>query len=280
MSGQAVTFSVSPNDGTATLGSTGETTGHNGQVGQAQTTLILGSGAAGSYTITATSNGKSVEGTATVQTGDDNNGNGNGGGNNDGGNNQGPDISQESEPESDEGRRFMFQLDLYAGWNFIHIPLEVTQVDGESMSIETLGNLFQLLMPVKMYIHDGSWWMEVFRDSTQGLGPNQGVVVYMDAPVTVTLVGLPLPTVFSLQRGLNFVGIPRQSAGLQKGSDFLTFYPKVRAVLVAVEGELYLVGRAGDSGDVPIAGGQAFIIVSLVQYMTDFNNEPWGKEGP
>ena len=71
-----------------------------------------------------------------------------GGGNNGGGgNNQEPDIPQRDEPESDEDPRFMFQLSLHAGWNFVHIPLEVTQVNGESMSIETLGNLFQVLMP-------------------------------------------------------------------------------------------------------------------------------------
>ena len=44
------------------------TTGHNGQVGQAQTTVILGNNASGSYAITATSQGQSVTGTATVTT--------------------------------------------------------------------------------------------------------------------------------------------------------------------------------------------------------------------
>ena len=91
--------------------------------------------------------------------------------------------------------------------------------------------------------------LEVFGDSEQALGTNQGVVVYMDAPLTVNMVGSPLPGTFSIERGLTFVGLPRQSTGLQKVSDFLTFYPKVCVVLVTVEGELYLVGRAGDSGD-------------------------------
>ena len=204
-------------------------------------------------------------------------GNNNGNGNNDGGNNQEPDIPQRTDPESEMDRRFAFQLDLYAGWNFVHIPLEVTQVEGESMSIETLGNLFQVLMPTNMYVYDGTCWMEVFGDSTQGLGTTQGVAVYMDAPKTVNLVGTPLPTTFTLERGMNFVGLPRQSANLRKVSDFLAFYPKVCAVLVAVDGELYLVGRAGDSGDVEITGGQAFGIISVEQYMTSFGGAAWGK---
>ena len=151
-------------------------------------------------------------------------------------------------------------------------------MNGQSMSIETLGNLFPILMPTNMYVYDGSCWMEVFGDSTQGLGTTQGVAVYMDAPKTVNLVGSPLPTSFSLEHGLNFVGIPRQSSDLQKVSDFLAFYPKVCAVLVAsVDGELYLVGRAGDSGDVEITGGQAFGIVAVEQYMTSFGGAAWGK---
>ena len=206
-----------------------------------------------------------------------NGGGGNGGDENGGGNNQQPEISQRSDPESDQSNRFAFQLDLYAGWNFVHIPLEVTQVNGQSMSIETLGNLFQVLMPAHIYIHDGSCWMEVFSDSEEPLGLNQGVVVYMDAPLTVNLVGSPLPGTFSIGRGLTFVGVPRQSTGLQKISDFMTFYPKVCVVLLTSEGGLYLVGRAGDSGDVRITGGQAFAIVAIEQYMTNFNGAPWGK---
>ena len=61
--GLTVTFSVSPNNGTALLGTTSTTTLSNGR---AQTILTLGNSASGSYTITATSNGKSVSGTATV----------------------------------------------------------------------------------------------------------------------------------------------------------------------------------------------------------------------
>ena len=128
----------------------------------------------GAYIITAISNGQSVTGTVTVTSSDGNgngngngnsngNGNGNGGGNNGGnnggGNNQGSDTSQRTDAESETDRRYAFQLNLYAGWNLVHIPLEVTQVNGQSMSIETLGNLFQVLMPAHMYIHDGSCWI-------------------------------------------------------------------------------------------------------------------------
>ena len=47
---QTVTFSINPDDGTASLNPTSATTGNDGQ---AQTTLTLGSDASGSYTVTA-----------------------------------------------------------------------------------------------------------------------------------------------------------------------------------------------------------------------------------
>ena len=63
--GETVTFSITSGDGNASLGTKDATTSSNGQ---AQTTLILGNNASGSYAITATSQGQSVSGTATVQT--------------------------------------------------------------------------------------------------------------------------------------------------------------------------------------------------------------------
>ena len=51
VSGRTVTFSLSPDDGTASLSTTSGTTNSNGDV---RTTLILGSYASGSYSVTAT----------------------------------------------------------------------------------------------------------------------------------------------------------------------------------------------------------------------------------
>ena len=81
-----------------------------------------------------------------------------------------------------------------------------------------------------------------------------------------------------LQEGMNIVGIPRQSSVLKRVSDLLSFYPGISAILVEDEGTLKLVGRAGDPGDIPITGGQAFGIISEQNYLTGFNGEPWGRE--
>ena len=66
VSGQTVTFSVSPDDGTVSLSTTSGTTNSNGR---ASTTLSTGSDSSGSYTVTATLNsGQSIGGTVTVET--------------------------------------------------------------------------------------------------------------------------------------------------------------------------------------------------------------------
>ena len=66
VSGQTVTFSVSPNDGTVSLSSTTGTTDNNGE---ASTTLITRSDSSGSYKVTATlDNGQSVSYSATIGT--------------------------------------------------------------------------------------------------------------------------------------------------------------------------------------------------------------------
>ena len=63
VSGETVTFSVSPNDGTVSLSPTSATTDSNGE---ASTTLITGSGSSGSYKVTASGGRHSISGTVTV----------------------------------------------------------------------------------------------------------------------------------------------------------------------------------------------------------------------
>ncbi len=67
MSGQTVTFSISPDNGTLSfLG--GTSTGTTGDNGRAAKTLVLGNDASGSYTVTASVGSVSVSRTATVET--------------------------------------------------------------------------------------------------------------------------------------------------------------------------------------------------------------------
>ena len=265
--GAAVRFIV-----TAGGGSLSDTTINTNIDGRAESTLTLGSNP-GTNTVWVSLVGTqetvtfSAEALASLDNTNDETNDGNNGQNADDTN-----TNTNTEP------LFQLEISLASGWNLIYLPLQITQVNGETVNLETIGDLFQLLMPTYMYIYYDNSWTQVFADSNRAFEINQSTAIYLDAPMTLTLVGFAVPPDLALQRGMNLIGIPRQSNDLQKVSDLLTLFPDVYAILVAIDGKLYLVGRAGDSGDVQMTGGQACIIISANSYMTSFNGAPQGTE--
>ena len=173
---------------------------------------------------------------------------------------------------------YEFDLELNAGWNLVHIPLELLSIDNEVVANETIGELFQALGVDTMFYHDAGSWLLADENTAVSRNIYQGFTIYAEAPVTKILLGLPLSGNLVLQEGMNFVGLPSQFAQLQRVSDLLSFYPGVIAILVEDEGTLNLVVQAGDPGDIPITGGQAFGIISNQNYFTGFHGEPWGRE--
>ena len=190
-------------------------------------------------------------------------------------------VEPDPEPEAELGEPtgfYEFSLELNAGWNFVHIPLELLAIDNQVVENETIGELFYALGIDTMYYHEAGSWVLADENTTLIRKVYQGLVIYTEAPVTKTLLGLPLLGNLVLQEGMNLVGIPRQASVLKRVSDLLSFYPEIIAILVEDEGILNLVGRAGDPGDIPITGGQAFGIISEQSYFTTFEGEPWGRE--
>ena len=68
-----------------------------------------------------------------------------------------------------------------------------------------------------------------------------------------------------IKAGFNLVGFPQVPVGYVLPSDFID-EGDICAVIVAHKGELKLVGRAGDSGDVPLRDGQGLGIVSTTEF--------------
>ena len=93
------------------------------------------------------------------------------------------------------------------------------------------------------------------------LTANMGVAVYVERAFSVTIFGFRAPvTELDLMLGGNLVGVP---SGVERPSDFLG---EAIAVLREIDGNLYLIGRAGDSGDEPFEDGEsAFLIVSEIE---------------
>lgn len=255
--GTTVTFAVTAGGGT--LSATTPTTDTNGQ---AQTTLTLGS-TLGTNTVQASVEGieqpqvfsaeasltESVRQTIVDSTGAD--------------------------PRT--VRLYQFELQLQQGWNLIHLPLTVYAVNNELHRIQTAANLYQLIQPTFMFIHSSEdGFMGTHEETDIILGPNQGIAVLTDKPATFTLVGTRLPEPFRFERGLNLVGMPRQSVALQRVSDFLAIYEEAFVVVTTVDGEFSLVGRAADPGDHETSGGQSFFIVMTAPRETFFYGPAWG----
>ena len=63
--------------------------------------------------------------------------------------------------------------------------------------------------------------------------------------------------------GLNLLGLPLRDPRINRVSDLLTldgFWGNTLAIVLTDGGEFKLVGRAGDPGDIPITGGQGFLL--------------------
>ena len=173
---------------------------------------------------------------------------------------------------------YEFDLELNAGWNLVHIPLELLAINNQVVANETIGELFLALGVNIMFYYDDNCWIQADENTAAIRKIYQGFAIFANVPMSKTLLGLPLQGNLLLQEGMNIVGIPRHSSHLKRVSDFFDFYPNVHTVLVEDGGEIYAVGRAGDPGDIPISGGQAFGIISTQNYFTGFYGEPWGTE--
>ncbi len=171
---------------------------------------------------------------------------------------------------------YQFELQLQQGWNLIHLPLTVYGVGNQLSRIQTAADLYTLIQPYTMFIYSGGRFFTVNAETDIMIEPNQGIVLFASAPATFTLIGTRLPSEFQLERGLNFVGMPRQSVTLQRVSDLSRIYEEAVTVITAVAGRFYVVGRAGDSGDHKLTGGQSFFIFTTASRETFFYGPAWG----
>ena len=238
LAGVAVTFVVRTGDGTLSAGTV--TTGANGR---ADSTLRLGA-AAGTNTVKVSAEGISDIVTFTA-------------------------VAELLE----------FNLSLSPGFNLIHLPLKVSVVNGNPATIQSVSDLYDVLGGA-----DTVGWLLTRNPHTQqwdnysddadrgttadsGLTDQTGILANMIAPVSVHLGGSALGTdgssTITLSPGLNLVGLPLRDSGITRVSDLFTLDGiggNAFAIIVTDGGQFKLVGRADDPGDIPVRGGQGFII--------------------
>ncbi len=114
------------------------------------------------------------------------------------------------------------------------------------------------------------------------LTDDTGVMATMKVPVEVRLTGDALGAngsgTITISQGLNLVGLPLRDPHLTRVSDLLALdgiLGNVPVVILADGGEFKSVGRAGDPGDIPLTGGQAFILTAQQVATVTLSGEAW-----
>ena len=193
------------------------------------------------------------------------------------------------------GKSREFVLTVPRGSSLIHIPLRVTAVNGESATVASIGDLYDILGGADtvnlLTIRDPQTqqWHSYLGDAGRGsladpqLTDDKGIIASMRAPVELRLAGDALGdngnSHIALRRGTNVVGVPLKDTRIMRVSDLLALEGirnNVTAVTVSVNGEFKVVANPDDDGDIPVIGGQSFIMAAESEAMVAISGDGWG----
>ena len=181
-----------------------------------------------------------------------------------------------------------------SGISLIHVPLRVNTVDGAAKTIESVGDLYDALGGMNTvnflitYDPETQGWRSYLGESSRGtsadtvLTDNQGIIADMKAPVSLHLDGDALgsngSSSITLHPGTNLVGIPLRDSRITRVSDLLALDGiggNVPAVTILNDGTFQTVEQAGDAGDIPITGGQSFILNAWEETTVAISGQGW-----
>ena len=130
-----------------------------------------------------------------------------------------------------------YLLSMPAGISLIHVPLQVTAVDGVAKTIESVADLYDALGGTNAvnflitYDPQTQGWLSYFVPSDRGrpadvtLTDNKGIIVGLRTPTSVSLRGGALGTngtsTITLTQGLNLVGLPLNDSRITRVSGLL-----------------------------------------------------------
>ena len=187
-----------------------------------------------------------------------------------------------------------YQLSIPTGLSLIHVPLKVTAVDGAAKTLESVGDLYDALggaATVSLLITldpQAQRWVGYFASGDRGssadkvLTDDLGIIAVMTAAVSVQLSGDGLGTngssTITLHPGMNLVGVPLKDSRITRVSDLLGLEgmkDNITLAIVSDNGEFKLAERTGDSGDIPVTGGQSFILVATSAATVEISGTGW-----
>ena len=187
-----------------------------------------------------------------------------------------------------------YLLSIPAGISLIHVPLKVTEVDSVAQTIESVADLYDALGGTSAvnflitYDSQAQEWRSYFGASDKGrpadrtLTDDMGIIAGMIAPASISLSGSPLGTngsgTITINPGLNLVGLPLRDSRITRVSDLFALDGiggNVPVIILTDGGEFKAVGRADDPGDIPIVGGQAFILTAQRAETVALSGDGW-----
>ena len=181
-----------------------------------------------------------------------------------------------------------------SGISLMHVPLQVTAVDGIAQTIESVGDLYNALGGMNtvnlLITHNPKTqeWHSYLGESSRGtsadtiLTDNQGIIADMKAPVSLHLGGDALgsngSSFITLHPGTNLVGVPLKDPRITRVSDLFALEGiggNVSAITVTQNETFQTVEQAGDAGDIPITGGQSFILNAWEETTVAVSGQGW-----
>ena len=166
-----------------------------------------------------------------------------------------------------------------AGVSWIHVPLQVTTVDNMARSIKSVADLYDTLGGSDtvnlLTTHDPvtQRWHSYLGDSSRDtiadpvLTNDRGIIAVMNSAVVLRLRGDALGTngssFITLHPGRNLVGVPLRDSRITRVSNLLALEGikgNVSAITVSGSKAFKPVRGTGDASDIPIIGGQSFIL--------------------
>ena len=195
-----------------------------------------------------------------------------------------------------------FELSIPKNIGLIHIPIQISHVNGQPTAVKTVGDLYNILGGFKnvnfliAYDHGSLIWRSFLGDRSYGKLANQlisettGIISVMRKPVNLKLVGKALGkrggSRVKLYKGLNLIGLPLDDDRFQYLSDFLEVngIGNIVTGIVATEnGTFRTIARSNEQNelvivhDIPIEPGKAVAFICSEEGAIDITGEAWNQ---
>jgi hypothetical protein len=187
-----------------------------------------------------------------------------------------------------------FDLVVPKGIGLIHVPLSVTEVDGEKKALATIGDLYDAIGDDKAFLitydtEAGSWRSYLGANnkgsaSDVAITDDLGVITVRTAAtdsVTVSLKGNALgngASSITLKKGKNLVGVPVKDSRITTVGELLSLEGvSATSAIVSDQGAfkvLTALDKDQDS-DIAITGGQSFIIIGKDDATVAVSGDAW-----